>query len=99
VLVRLLNASYGMLRTTLGLDALVVGVDGRALGRPGSPWSRPFTIPANTPFELSTAQRYDMIVSSANAGTFPVKFEFLNWITRAIQDNGRGIANTRIVVT
>ena len=99
VLIRLLNASYGMLRTTLGLDALVVGVDGRALGRPGSPWSRPITIPANTPFELSTAQRYDMIVSSANAGTFPVKFEFLNWITRAIQNNGRGIANTRIVVT
>lgn len=99
ILVRLLNASYSTLRTRLGVDALVVGVDGRGLGRPGSPWSRPFTIPANQPFELTSAQRYDLIITPPAAGTYNARFEFLHWITRAIQDNGRGVAATRIIVT
>lgn len=98
ILVRLLNASYGLLRTTLGVDALVVGVDGRALGRPGAPWSRPFLLPANRPFELTSAQRYDLLITPPAAGIYNARFEFLHWITRSIQDNGRGVANTRIIV-
>lgn len=99
ILVRLLNTSYSILRTTLGVDATVVSVDGRGLGRPGAPWSRSFTIPANQPFELTSAQRYDLILTPPAAGTYNARFEFLHWITRAVQDNGRGIANTRIIVT
>lgn len=99
ILVRLLNASYSILRTTLGVDAMVVGVDGRGLGRPGAPWSRPFTIPANQPFELTSAQRYDLILTPPGPGTYSARFDFLHWITRAIQDQGRGVAATRIFVT
>ncbi len=99
ILIRLLNGSYSVLRTTLGVDAMVVGVDGRGLGRTGAPWSRPFAIPAGQPFELTTAQRYDLLITPPHAGEYPVRFEFLNWITRAVQDRGRGVALTRIIVT
>jgi len=98
ILVRLINASYSILRTTLAVDALVVGVDGRGLGRKGAPWSRPYTIPANTPFELTSAQRYDLILTPP-VGTHAARFQFLNWISRAIHDGGRGVANTQIIVT
>ena len=99
ILIRLLNASYSILRTQLGIDATVVSVDGRALGRPGSPWSRPFTIPAGQRFELTSAQRYDLLIEPTQAATYNARFEFLHWISRQVHDNGRGVANTRIIVT
>lgn len=99
ILVRLLNASYGILRTTLGVDATVLGVDGRALGRSAAPWSQPFVLRAGQPFELTTAQRYDLLITPPRAGEYPARFEFLNWVTRAVQNNGRGVAATRIIVT
>lgn len=99
ILVRLLNASYSVLRTTLGIDAQVVGIDGHQLGGPDRPWNRPFMIRANQPFELTTAQRYDLIINPTAAGTYPVRMEFLDWVKRRIQNNGAGVAQTQIVVT
>jgi len=63
-------------------------VDGRALGVGTDPakhvltqYSRPFTIPAGQSFILTTARRYDLIIKPGSGGDYPVKIEFLNWIT------------------
>ena len=61
LLIPLLNASYPVLRVTLGLAAEVHGVDGSALGK--NAWNRPFTIPANTPFDLTSAQRRNLLIT------------------------------------
>ncbi|MCY7280671.1 MAG: multicopper oxidase domain-containing protein [Sphingomonas bacterium] len=97
ILIRLLNASYSVLRVTLGIDAEVHGIDGSPLGK--DPWNRPFTTPANTPFDLTSAQRRNLIIKPTRTGVFRAKIEFLHWITGEIQDEGRGVINTKIVVT
>lgn len=99
LLIRLLNASYSVLRITLGVDAEVHAVDGTTLGQPGKPWNRPFTIPANEPFDLTSAQRRNLLIKPTQKGAINAKMEFRHWITGAIQDNGRGVINTKIVVT
>lgn len=99
ILIRLVNASYGILRTTMGVGARVMTVDGRSLGRPEAPWSRPIPIAAGQPFDLVSSQRYDLLIDPLPAGVYNVRMEFLDWITRTIQDNGRGVAETRIIVT
>ena len=99
ILVRMLNASYSIIRTTIeGLDAQVIAVDGHPLGTPDRPWSRPFTIPAGTPFELTSAQRFDLLIEADVLGTHLVRMEFLDWIEREIQDDGNGVAETTITV-
>lgn len=99
ILVRLLCASYGVVRCTFGLPATIHGVDGRGLGRDRAPWSRPYPLPAGQALEFTPGQRYDLIMTPTAAGTFNARFEFLHWATRAIQDGGRGVATTRIIVT
>ena len=50
VLLRLLNASYSLVEMHIeGLDATIYGVDGRPLGHPAHPWSKPIFVPAGTP--------------------------------------------------
>jgi FtsP/CotA-like multicopper oxidase with cupredoxin domain len=97
ILIRLLNASYSVLRVTLGCDAVWAGADGHGMGR--EPWCDAKIIPANTPFELTTAQRYDLILSPAARGTYSAKIEFLHWITGAVQNNGAGVIRTKVVVS
>ncbi len=96
VLIRITNAGYTVQRFTIrGLNAEVISVDGRALGQsPHSPYSRPFIVPAGTPFELTTAQRWDLLIKPASPGTYPVKVEFLQWVRRDVL----GIAETFINV-
>ncbi len=98
-LIRLLNASYSVLSVTLGVDVQCVAYDGHGLGTRNNPWCRPFTIRAGTPIELTTASRCDLLVKPTRQGVYPVRMEFRDWITGAIQDEGRGIAETQIVVT
>lgn len=99
ILIRLLNASYSILRTTIGLPARVVGCDGHVLGGAGKPWCRPTNLAANTPFELTTAGRYDLLITPTTPGIFNARMEFLDWSRREIQNNGAGVAETRIIVT
>jgi plastocyanin len=93
VLIRLLNASYGVLRIVFnGIAAQVISVDGHALDKP---WNRWMTIPAGQEFYLQTAQRYDILLdftpSGPNAhvasGTYKVEFEFENWLTCTRQNH------------
>ena len=97
ILIRLLNASYSVLRVTLPVDAICVGLDGHGLGM--EPWTQPYVIPANTPFELCTAQRFDLILAPQKRGTFTARMEFLHWVTGEIQNKGAGVVQTRIIVT
>lgn len=97
ILIRLLNASYSVLRVTLGCDAEWAASDGHGMGR--EPWCDTVMIPAGTPFEVSTAQRYDLILRPATRGTYPARFEFRHWITGQIQNNGAGVVQTKVVVS
>ena len=82
ILIRLLNAGYTVQQYTLGLNALVIGMDGRPLGVPPyENYSRPFTVPAGRPFRLSTARRWELIIQPTSAGRFPVSFEFFDWVS------------------
>lgn len=96
VLIRVINASYSVLRITMGIDATLVGVDGRMLGR--HPWNRTMQIRANQPQILTTAGRFDFLVTPFRRGNYPVKIEFVDWISGLVQDNGKGIVNTQIKV-
>ena len=78
-----------------GLQAQLL--HGLGLGR--EPWTSPYVIPANTPFELSSAQRLELILTPPSRGTFTARMEFRHWITGQIQNNGAGVVQTRIVVT
>jgi hypothetical protein len=97
ILIRMINASYSVLETTIGLPGVCHAMDGCALGL--DPWNAPLPLPANRPFIISTAQRRDIIIKATAKGVFPVRMRFLNWITGQVQDGGRGIIDTRIVVT
>ncbi len=96
ILIRLLNASYSLLHVTLACDAEWVGSDGHGMGR--EPWCDKVTIPAGTPIDLSSAQRYDLILLPPARGIYSVRMEFRHWITGQIQDSGRGVINTKVVV-
>ena len=98
-LIRILNASYSILRIKLDIDAELIGVDGHSIRSPGEAWERRVPIPAGTWFELTTAQRYALLVRPTRTGTFGARIEFLHWITRRIQHNGQGVINTKVVVT
>jgi len=99
LLIRLLNASYSVLSVTLGIEAKVVAVDGSTLGGPDNPWNHPFTLPANVPFDLTSAQRHGLLIKPLQRGEIKAKMEFRHWITGEIQNEGRGVINTKIVVT
>ncbi|MBI5056904.1 MAG: multicopper oxidase domain-containing protein [Nitrospirae bacterium] len=82
ILLRVVNAGYTVQRFTLGIDADVIAMDGRALGVPPSgKYSFPFSIPSGTPFSLTSARRWDLIIRPAAAGVYPAQVEFLDWIT------------------
>ncbi len=97
ILIRLLNASYSVLRVTLGCDAIWAGSDGHGMGK--EPWCDTKVIPAGTPIEVSTAQRYDLILAPPARGTYTARVEFLHWITGKIQNNGAGVIQTKVVIS
>lgn len=81
-LLRLLHAGYTIQQYTFGLDALVIGMDGRALGVPPyQNYSRPFVVPAGRSFRFTSAMRWDIIFRPTTTGRFPVTVEFFDWVT------------------
>ena len=82
ILLRVVHAGYTVQQFTFGLDATVIGMDGRPLGVPPyQSYSRPYTVAANTPFQLTSAMRHDLLFRSGRRGTFPAKVEFFDWVT------------------
>jgi FtsP/CotA-like multicopper oxidase with cupredoxin domain len=106
ILIRLLNASYSVVRVKIeGLSADIIMTDGRALTQPWNDW---IPVPADTPFFMGTAQRRTLLIDTGSAlnagkrGTFRVSFEFQDWITRKVHNAGdpryEGRAFTTITV-
>lgn len=94
LLARAANAAYGITQYTVGIDVEVIAMDGHALGVPPfQQYSEPFRIPANTPFRLTTARRWDFLMRPTVAGTIPVKIEFFN------NTNGRLLYTARTAIT
>lgn len=98
LLVRLLCASYGINTYLIqGLDAEVIAMDGRVLGDDYySRYNNPFYIPANVPWDLTAARRFDLLIrpTRKQRGTHLVVVEFKHHITRETI----GMAETYIIV-
>ncbi len=95
VLIRLLNSSYSIAEYRLGVDAQVIAQDGHTLGVPPlGAYSAPYTIPANHPFRLATAMRFDILVRPTSPGSIPFTVDYLDW--RGYGSRGR--ARTSITV-
>ncbi|MDW7711998.1 MAG: multicopper oxidase domain-containing protein [Deferrisomatales bacterium] len=98
ILLRILNAAYTRARFVFpsSLAAEVIAVDGKALGGSGHrSYSQPFPLSElDHRFELTTAQRWDVLIPNAPAGEWEVGVEFRDWISGALL----GRARTRITV-
>ncbi|MBI5507885.1 MAG: multicopper oxidase domain-containing protein [Deltaproteobacteria bacterium] len=82
ILLRVLNAGYTVQRFTLDLDAEVIAMDGRPLGVPPyGVYSSPFTLPARTPFQLTSAMRWELLLKPTVPGTYPAQVEYFHWVT------------------
>ena len=94
LLARTLAASYAIAEFTLGIDVEVIAMDGHALGVPPfQQYSRPFVIPAGTPFNLTSARRFDLLIRPGSPGTIPVSIRYFNNI------NGRLLYTARTGIT
>ena len=79
ILVRCLCAAYVSIRVTFPVDIVIIAFDGRALGVPPfAQYSNPFLVKAGTPFELSTARRFDALIRSATPVNSFANVEFIN---------------------
>jgi len=65
VLVRVLNAAYVNIRVSFPIDVVIIAFDGRALGVPPfGQYNHAFVLPAGTPYEISVARRFDVLMRS-----------------------------------
>ena len=98
LLVRLVVAAYSLnIFQISGLDAEIIAMDGRALGQtPYTQYSQPLTISAGVPFEMTAAQRFDLLIkpTADNIGIHKFVVEFRNHINIEVM----GIAETFIHV-
>ncbi|MFA5110677.1 MAG: multicopper oxidase domain-containing protein [Desulfobaccales bacterium] len=98
LLIRLLCGAYSLNKCVMeGLNAEVIAMDGRVLGQPPfTKYSRPFTISAGVPFNLTAARRFDLLISptAAQIGTHRFVVEFQHHVTRQVM----GIAETFVNV-
>ena len=103
ILLRILCAGYNYHTWTLGIDAECIAMDGRTLGRTDAPgahcaYSYPFVIPAYTPFDLTTARRYDLLVRPTEPGDYPAVVE-IHHINASRYPDALGVCRTVIHVT
>jgi hypothetical protein len=84
LLARLLCAAYFVNRYVFPFDAVVTAVDARSMGVGDlNQYSSPFIIPAGTPFYLTTARRYDLLINipeGTSPGSYPVSMDYINYL-------------------
>ncbi|MEE8318219.1 MAG: hypothetical protein V3R36_01130, partial [Dehalococcoidales bacterium] len=81
LLLRILNAGYTVQDYRIGLPVEVTSMDGYALGVPPSAYSRPFSLEAGQPFRLTSAMRWEILLTPTRRGQFPVECRIMDWIT------------------
>ncbi len=113
VLIRLLNASFSLVRVKIeGLQGQIISVDGKALASTEHPWTKWSPVKPTHPIYLATGARNDILIDLdpeksgiVARGDYLVTFEFLDWEKRAIRNAQAtspvhvGRAVTRIRVT
>ena len=98
ILIRYVNAAYARQRITFdglsdgSLDFDVIASDGRAFDNVAPNFAQPFALTG--PYETTTAERYDFLVTPKQLGTSTVSIESLDWITGECL----GIVRTTITV-
>jgi len=97
VLLRILNAGYTITRLSIpaALNAEVIAMDGKVLGGAEQmSYSRPFALAEMDHIcQLTTAQRWDLLITQIPAGTWEVEVEYRHWISGVVL----GRARTRLV--
>lgn len=94
LLLRLCNASFSLLRVSLGgLQANIVAVDGSPLGTRERPWTSCIPVRPQQPVFMSTAARLDILIDfdpsmndCAQDSMCPLDFEFLDLATRTVRN-------------
>ncbi len=113
VLIRLLNASFSLVRVKIeGLQGQIISVDGKALACSEQPWTKWSPVKPSHPVYLATGARNDILIDLdpetsglVAGGNYLVTFDFLDWEKRAIRNSQAaspvhvGRAVTRIRVT
>lgn len=90
ILIRVLCAAYVKIKVTFPLDVVVIAFDGRALGVPPfGRYNHPFTVPAGTPFEMTTAQRFEVLMRSDRPINTYANVEYRHHMNDALLMNGR----------
>ncbi len=101
LLLRLGHIGYTRHRWLIGHEVEVIAMDGRTLGSSGptpghATYNRPFKLPPNTPIDLTTAQRWDVLVRPTTPGSYPVRLEYRH--VNTARDTPLAIAETFIHV-
>jgi FtsP/CotA-like multicopper oxidase with cupredoxin domain len=77
ILIRILCAAYINIVITFPIDVVIIAFDGRALGVPPfNQYNHAFLLPAGTPYKLSTARRFDVLMRSASTVSSNATVEF-----------------------
>ena len=94
LLIRLFNASYSLLKVSLGgLRGDIISVDGSPLGSPERPWTSWIPVHSKQPIYMATASRHDVLIDldpSANGcaegSRHEITFEFLDMTKRCLRN-------------
>jgi hypothetical protein len=93
ILVRCLCAAYVSIKVTFPVDVVIIAFDGRALGVPPfAQYNHPFLLKAGTPYELSTARRFDALIRETKPIDSFANVEFIE------VRGGRSLLNGRIPI-
>ncbi len=94
VLIRMLNASYSIVKVTIEqLRGDIISIDGHALNTSERPWTSWIPVAAGEPMFFPTATRQDLLIdldptknSFVRGREYKVVFEFQDWIKRTIHN-------------
>ena len=95
VLIRMLNASYSVVKITIeGLNGNIISVDGHALETSVRPWASWEPVPSKQPIFISTAGRKELLIDLdpvknlvRTGQKYKVIFEYQDWISRKIHNS------------
>ena len=96
VLIRLINASFSLLRVTLeNFRGDIISVDGRPLDTSERPWTQWIPVQPDQPIYMATASRHDLLIDLDPAkntfevgSSYKIVFEFLDLARRSVRNSG-----------
>jgi FtsP/CotA-like multicopper oxidase with cupredoxin domain len=99
ILIRMLNASYSVLKIKMVCGCKIISVDGHPVGDEERPWSQPRALVRGDDLYLTTAGRHEILIDTTGFTTDPnpdtvyhldepyyFEVEFQHWATRKTQN-------------